>query len=200
MFVDISIIQITGEVDSVRKGLNAVSELLLAHPPKETDAVARLLSAGSSSRSLLSQSNGLPSGMQPNFHIPLQGLSQANGPFDVIDLQPNIAPFPIVPEAAIHGHASVPIESLSFRLLCPKDKVGSIIGKGGNIVKTIQNDTGCEIKVLEAVPTADDRIISISGPAVTTFTVSLLRKTLLVFHQFVFNAFSICLLCKRVFI
>ncbi|CAO2209311.1 unnamed protein product [Urochloa humidicola] len=125
--------QINGEVDSVRKGLNAVAELLLAHPPKETDVVA--------------------------------GPSQANGPFDIIDRQPNVAPFPIVPEAPIHGHASVPIEPLSFRLLCSKDKVGSVIGKGGNTVKTIQNDTGCEIKVLETVPKTDDRIISISGPA-----------------------------------
>ncbi|CAM0145500.1 unnamed protein product [Urochloa decumbens] len=157
--------QINGEVDSVRKGLNAVVELLLAHPPKETDVVAGGHSSGSSSRSFFSQSDGFRSGMQSNFNIPLQGPSQANRPFDIIDRQPNIAPFPIVPEAPIHGHASVPIEPLSFRLLCSKDKVGSVIGKGGNSVKTIQNDTGCEIKVLETVPKTDDRIISISGPA-----------------------------------
>ncbi|KAJ1281824.1 hypothetical protein BS78_03G003500 [Paspalum vaginatum] len=157
--------QITGEIDSVRKGLKAVAELLVAHPPKKADFVAGVHSSGSSSRSLFSQPDGLPSGMQSNFHIPLQGPSEANGPFGIIDLQPNIASFPIVPEAQIHGHAAVPIEPLSFRLLCPKDKVGSIIGKGGNIVKTIQNDTGCEIKVLDTVPKTDDRIISISGPA-----------------------------------
>jgi len=145
--------QINGEVDSVRKGLNAVAELLLAHPPKETDVVAGVHSSGSSSRSLFSQSDGFASGMQPN------------GPFGIIDRQPNMAPFPIKPEAPIHGHASVPIESLSFRLLCAKDKVGSVIGKGGNTVKTIQNDTGCEIKVLETLPKTDDRIINISGPA-----------------------------------
>ena len=187
MFVDISFIQITGEIDSVRKGLNAVSELLLAHPPKETDAVAGVHSSGSSSRSLFNQSDGLPSGMQSNFHIPLQGPSQANGPFDIVDLQP-----------PIHGHASVPIEFLSFRMLCPQDKVGSIIGKGGNIVKTIQKDTGCEIKVLDTVPKTDDRIISISGPAVTTFTISL-QMIVLDFHLFAFNAFTICLLGKMAF-
>ncbi|PUZ58868.1 hypothetical protein GQ55_5G541800 [Panicum hallii var. hallii] len=157
--------QINGEVDSVRKGLNAVAEVLLAHPPKETDVVAGVHSSGSSSRSLFSQSDGFASGMQSNFHIPLQGPTQANGPYDIIDRQPNMAPFPIGPEAPIHGHASVPIEALSFRLLCSKDKVGSVIGKGGNTVKTIQNDTGCEIKVLETVPKTDGRIINISGPA-----------------------------------
>lgn len=157
--------QINGEVDSVRKGLNAVAELLLAHPPKESDVVAGIHSSGSSSRSLFSQSDGFPSGMQSNFHFPLQGPSQANGPFDTIDRQPNIGPFPIIHEAPMHNHASVPIEPLTFRLLCSKDKVGSVIGKGGNTVKTIQNDTGCEIKVLDTVPKTDDRIISISGPA-----------------------------------
>ncbi|KAF8643718.1 hypothetical protein HU200_066783 [Digitaria exilis] len=154
--------QITGEFDSVRKGLNAVAELLLAHPPKEADVVAGFNSSGSSSHSLFSKPDGFPSGMQSNFHIPLQGPPQANGPFD---RQPNVPPFPIGPEAPVHDHASVPIEPLSFRLMCSKDKVGSIIGKGGNTVRSIQNDTGCEIKVQETVPKTDDRIISISGPA-----------------------------------
>ncbi|XP_062188811.1 RNA-binding KH domain-containing protein RCF3-like [Phragmites australis] len=157
--------QITGEVDSVRKGLNAVAEVLFSHPPKESDVAAGVHPSGSSSHSLANRSDGLPSGMQSNFHIPFQGPPQANGPFDIMDLRPNIAPFPTLPEAPIHGHASVPVEPLTFRLLCSKDKVGSIIGKGGNIVNSIQNDTGCEIKVLETVPKSEDRIIRISGPA-----------------------------------
>ncbi|KAL6627036.1 hypothetical protein ACP70R_030762 [Stipagrostis hirtigluma subsp. patula] len=157
--------QITGEVDSVRKGLKAVAEVLFAHPPKESDLVAAVRSSGSSSRSLFNQSGGLPSGMKSNFHVPFQGPSQANGPFDIMDLRPNITPFPPFPEAPMHGHASIAIEPLTFRLLCSKDKVGSVIGKGGNIVNTIQKDTGCEIKVLETIPKSDDRIISISGPA-----------------------------------
>ena len=178
MFVDISFKQINGEVDSVRKGLNAVAELLLAHPPKETDVVAGVHSSGSSSRSLFSQSDGFASGMQPN------------GPFGIIDRQPNMAPFPIGPEAPVHGHASAPIEPLSFRLLCAKDKVGSVIGKGGNTVKTIQNDTGCEIKVLETLPKTDDRIINISGPAVTTFIISCCKIFASDFHLSLFNVFS----------
>lgn len=169
VFVHISFKQINGEVDSVRKGLNAVAELLLAHPPKESDVVAGIHSSGSSSRSLFSQSDGFPSGMQSNFHIPLQGPPQANGPF------------PIGPEAPMHSHASVPIEPLSFRLLCSKGKVGSVIGKGGNTVKTIQSDTGCEIKVLETVPKTDDRIISISGPAVSTFIISCCKNICITF-------------------
>jgi poly(rC)-binding protein 3/4 len=176
VYIAISFMQITGEVDSVRRGLNAVAEVLFAHPPKESDATSGSHPLGSSSHSLFNRSDGLPTGMQPDFHhIPFQGPSHANGPFDISDRRPNNAHFPMLPDAPVHGHAAVPVESLTFRLLCSKDKVGSIIGRGGNTVNSIQNDTGCEIKVLETVPKSEDRIIRISGPAVIT-SISLVRK------------------------
>ncbi|KAL5220927.1 hypothetical protein ABZP36_025640 [Zizania latifolia] len=142
--------QITGELDSVKKGLNMVAQLLFAHPPKESDVVPGAHHSGSSSRSFFNLSDGFPPGMQPNFHLPFQG--------------PNV-PLPTFPQALIHGHGPVPPEPLTFKLLCSSDKVGGIIGKGGNNIKTIQNDTGCEIKILETVPKSEDRVIIISGPA-----------------------------------
>uniref|UniRef100_A0A0D9UYK7 K Homology domain-containing protein n=1 Tax=Leersia perrieri TaxID=77586 RepID=A0A0D9UYK7_9ORYZ len=144
--------QITGELNSVRKGLNAVAQLLFAHPPKESDVpVPGAHPSGSSSRSFFNQPEVLPPGMQPNLHLPFQG-------------PPNVA-LPNFPESLMHGHGPVPPEPLTFRLLCSSDKVGGVIGKGGNNIKTIQNDTGCEIKVLDTVPKSEDRIIFISGPA-----------------------------------
>ncbi|XP_037412377.1 KH domain-containing protein HEN4-like isoform X1 [Triticum dicoccoides] len=169
--------QINGELDSVRKGLNAVAQVLFTHPPRESDVVPVVHPSGSSSRTF-NPSDGLPPGMPPNFHLPFQGPSHARGPFDTIDHRPNVAPFSTFPDqrsnippfsafpdALMHGNASVPPEPLTFRLLCSSDKVGSIIGKGGNSIKTIQKDTGCEIKILETIPKSDDHIIIISGPA-----------------------------------
>ncbi|CAM0880577.1 unnamed protein product [Alopecurus aequalis] len=169
--------QITGDIESVRKGLNAVAQVLFTHPPRESDVVPVAHPTGSSSHAF-NRSDGLPPGMQPNFHLPFQGPSHARGPFDTIDQRPNIAPFPTFPDqrsnippfpafpdALMHGHASVPPEPLTFRLLCSSDKVGSIIGKGGSNIKTIQNDTGCEIKIVETVPKSEDHVILISGPA-----------------------------------
>ncbi|KAM3348394.1 hypothetical protein ACQJBY_021964 [Aegilops geniculata] len=169
--------QINGELDSVRKGLNAVAQVLFTHPPRESDVVPVVHPSGSSSRTF-DRSDGLPPGMPPNFHLPFQGPSHARGPFDTIDQRPNVAPFSTFPDqrsnippfsafpdALMHGNASVPPEPLTFRLLCSSDKVGSIIGKGGNSIKTIQKDTGCEIKILETIPKSDDHIIIISGPA-----------------------------------
>uniref|UniRef100_A0A0E0FJ70 K Homology domain-containing protein n=1 Tax=Oryza nivara TaxID=4536 RepID=A0A0E0FJ70_ORYNI len=141
--------QITGELDSVRKGLNTVAQLLFTHPPKESDVPGAHNSG--SSRSFFNQPDVLPPGMQPNLHLPFQG--------------PNVAHLPNFPEALMHGHGPVPPEPLTFRLLCSSDKVGGIIGKGGNNIKSIQNDTGCEIKVLDTVPKSEDRIVFISGPA-----------------------------------
>nr|XP_015621489.1 KH domain-containing protein HEN4 isoform X3 [Oryza sativa Japonica Group] len=143
--------QITGELDSVRKGLNTVAQLLFTHPPKESDVLGAHNSG--SSRSFFNQPDVLPPGMQPNLHLPFQG--------------PNVAHLPNFPEALMHGHGSVPPEPLTFRLLCSSDKVGGIIGKGGNNIKSIQNDTGCEIKVLDTVPKSEDRIVFISGPAIS---------------------------------
>lgn len=183
-FLDIPFLQINGELDSVRKGLNAVAQVLFTHPPRESDVVPVVHPSGSSSRTF-DRSDGLPPGMPPNFHLPFQGPSHARGPFDTIDQRPNVAPFSTFPDqrsnippfsafpdALMHGNASVPPEPLTFRLLCSSDKVGSIIGKGGNSIKTIQKDTGCEIKILETIPKSDDHIIIISGPAVTTLLFS----------------------------
>lgn len=57
-------------------------------------------------------------------------------------------------------------ELLTFRILCHDERVGGVIGKGGSIIKSLQQETGCEIKVLEAVSNTDDRIIVVAGPAV----------------------------------
>ncbi|KAK9832299.1 hypothetical protein WJX74_005674 [Apatococcus lobatus] len=56
-------------------------------------------------------------------------------------------------------------QPLTFRILCPKHKVGSVIGKGGKIVSQIRRDTGARIKIEEALPSCTERIISISGPS-----------------------------------
>ena len=55
---------------------------------------------------------------------------------------------------------------LTFRLLCHAERVGSIIGKGGVIIKSVKQETASEIKIIEGEPDSEDRIIVISGPAV----------------------------------
>lgn len=54
-------------------------------------------------------------------------------------------------------------EDLLFRMLCTNDKVGSIIGKGGAIVRALQSDTGASIKIVDAIPDSEERVIAISA-------------------------------------
>lgn len=74
----------------------------------------------------------------------------------------------MVPKFQEGGRMNHMPEVLNFHLLCPAEKVGGIIGKGGSIVKTIQQETGCEIKILDGLPDSEDRVILISGPAVSS--------------------------------
>lgn len=95
-----------------------------------------------------------------------QGASFATGANDIPLF--HSAP-PLIPkfhEGAIHGHPRPSQEMLTLRLLCPAEKVGNLIGKGGAVIKTMQQETASEIKVIEAIPGSEDCIVVISGPAV----------------------------------
>eukprot|EP00241_Pyramimonas_parkeae_P019496 CAMPEP_0114307704 /NCGR_PEP_ID=MMETSP0059-20121206/17615_1 /TAXON_ID=36894 /ORGANISM="Pyramimonas parkeae, Strain CCMP726" /LENGTH=305 /DNA_ID=CAMNT_0001431193 /DNA_START=125 /DNA_END=1039 /DNA_ORIENTATION=- len=52
-----------------------------------------------------------------------------------------------------------------YRLLCPASRSGSVIGKGGEIIKQLRADTGARIRVEEAAGggAADERVITISA-------------------------------------
>jgi predicted RNA-binding protein YlqC (UPF0109 family) len=51
-----------------------------------------------------------------------------------------------------------------FRILCPEDKAGGVIGKGGGIVSQIRQETGARITVQETVQGCEERVIVISAP------------------------------------
>lgn len=59
-------------------------------------------------------------------------------------------------------------EDFSIRVLCPNDRIGMVIGKGGNAIKHLRDVTGARIKVEDAVPDADERVIAISATEVAT--------------------------------
>ncbi|XP_031388035.1 KH domain-containing protein HEN4 isoform X2 [Punica granatum] len=54
-------------------------------------------------------------------------------------------------------------EEVLFKLLCQQSKVGSLIGKGGSVVRAIENDTGAYIKIGDNYPDSDERIVTISA-------------------------------------
>lgn len=48
-----------------------------------------------------------------------------------------------------------------YRYLCPLKKIGSIIGRGGEIVKQLRVDTKSKIRIGETVPGCEERVITI---------------------------------------
>lgn len=52
--------------------------------------------------------------------------------------------------------------SCVFRLIVPVLKVGSIIGRKGELVKKMCEETGAKIRVLDGPPSSPDRVVSLS--------------------------------------
>lgn len=48
-----------------------------------------------------------------------------------------------------------------YRILCHSKKIGSVIGKGGNIVRALREETQATITVTDSIPGSDERIIII---------------------------------------
>nr|XP_043627083.1 KH domain-containing protein HEN4 [Erigeron canadensis] len=68
-----------------------------------------------------------------------------------------------------HGYGNEPHhrmgmeEEVVFRLLCPADKVGSLIGKGGSTRRALQAETGASIKISDPSAELDERVVVISA-------------------------------------
>ncbi|KAL3617847.1 hypothetical protein CASFOL_038168 [Castilleja foliolosa] len=142
------LVQISGNLDALKKALQSVSQLLLESSPRNQD-------------SFFANVVGQPShSFRPP---PRQDRFPPNQPF-----HGHGAPFPAGfhdAEAGMHGTMNFPPEVVTFRLLCSEEKVGGVIGKGGSVVRRLKNETGCEIKILDGEGDSEDRLIIISGPA-----------------------------------
>ncbi len=67
---------------------------------------------------------------------------------------------------AATGDVSSGIQAYLLKMLCPRDCVGNIIGKGGSVISELNVTTGARIKISqnnEFFPQTNDRVIVISG-------------------------------------
>ena len=156
------LLQITGEADAVRKALQSIYYQLLANPSRGSD-------------SFPANHSGPSSNLHGQPHPRLEGFPQPNRSFGA---QRVIGPHdgdyhsvstPLISrfhEGGLHGRMKPSQEILSFRLLCHAERLGGVIGKGGQVIRAIQQDTGCDVKILEGVSDSEDRIIVVSGQVV----------------------------------
>lgn len=53
--------------------------------------------------------------------------------------------------------------SMFLRVLCPISRIGFIIGEDGNVIPEIGQATGAQVRVEEAIPECDERVVVILG-------------------------------------
>lgn len=145
----------------------------MENPPRDRDSFPTGKPIGPSSHQITLP---LPE-VHPAANFPFPA---AAGPHHGSDFRPDFRPglpasIPKFHESVISGQMNASEEVLTFRLLCADEKVGGVIGKGGSIIRNLKHETGCDIKILDAAPGSDDRIIMITAPAVCfcLFTLSL---------------------------
>ncbi|KAM2027585.1 hypothetical protein ACFX1T_019857 [Malus domestica] len=129
------LVQISGNIDAVGKAIEYVCRQLLDNLPHDSDA-SLANTTGTSSNSF-----GQPL-LRPEIHPP---PNHSEGAPDIY--QPgDFAAHPVNPKlhgSGIPGRMKPSQEVLTFRLLCPEERVGGVIGKGGTIIKTLKQETGC---------------------------------------------------------
>ncbi|KAI3863450.1 hypothetical protein MKX03_005915 [Papaver bracteatum] len=61
------------------------------------------------------------------------------------------------------SHRMVPEKEILFGMLCRLNEVGSLIGKGGSIIRSLQSGIGASIEIADAEPDSDERVVLISA-------------------------------------
>jgi hypothetical protein len=142
------LLQVSGDASVVKKALLSISSRLQDNPPRD-----RPQSFASPAPAFVPVSDYLPRdsyrsegdghllGLGPE-HLERDGwaIRGANLPLDRPD-----------DRRRKEGRDSGENE-LVFRLLCPSDKIGSVIGKGGSIIYNLRKETGARIKIANVVP------------------------------------------------
>ncbi|EEF42621.1 Poly(rC)-binding protein, putative [Ricinus communis] len=52
-------------------------------------------------------------------------------------------------------------ELVAYRILCPDEVIGSVIGKNGKVINSIRQETRAKVKVVDPFPGPNDRVITI---------------------------------------
>lgn len=72
-------------------------------------------------------------------------------------------------------------EDLVLRVLCPSDKIGRVIGKGGSTIKSIRQSSGAKIDVDDTKDDTDECVITVTSTEVITVYFTFLFFILMVF-------------------
>ncbi|KAJ6420704.1 hypothetical protein OIU84_028124 [Salix udensis] len=169
------IIEIEGDVSAVKKGLVAVSRCLQDCHPVDKTRVTNIKPDEAVSRVSLSdvrveihpqRSAVLPTIAQNSLvlpTIPQHSLGLPTKPKSSIDYASRVHHLSSESDRVVTSDTNIPQQQVVFRILCTNDRTGGVIGKGGNIVRALQNETGAAISVGPTVAECDERLITITA-------------------------------------
>ena len=143
---------------AVKKALLTVSGRLQDCPP-----VDRPKTSGSQ------PIKAIPQGPLPGLHrdLPQRSSILQSIPASSVTYASGGHPFSIEAERFPTLASRTQPQEVVFRLLCSNDKAGGVIGRGGTIVKALQDETGASINVAAPVAGCDERLITITAMEVS---------------------------------
>ncbi|MED6107908.1 hypothetical protein PIB30_018556 [Stylosanthes scabra] len=168
---------ITGESEAVERALFAVSSIMYKFGPKEDISLDKSVPEAPPSIIIPSEVPFYPpGGLYPvsDSIIPPRSLSQILGAANMQDVHGyadagNTWPIyssslPAAPGAlpAASGVGASRTEELVIRMLCPSDKIGRVIGKGGSTIKSMRQAIGARIEVDDSKAKDDECLIIIT--------------------------------------
>ncbi|KAH9311593.1 hypothetical protein KI387_026628, partial [Taxus chinensis] len=164
------IVQVVGELNAVKKALRIISTRLKDNPPRERGQPpphGRMYSPEHRSApddDVLPYGNTIARRSSLDGSVPGARSSVAFSGGRSSSHHPRASVYtPDVYEPHENDYEqSFYSEELVFRILCPNEKIGSIIGEGGGIIKRLREDIGVNIKVTDPVPGSEEIIIIIS--------------------------------------
>ncbi|XP_014509305.1 RNA-binding KH domain-containing protein RCF3 [Vigna radiata var. radiata] len=156
------IVEIEGQLTSVKKALIAVSRQLQDCPPPDRTKVM-----GSKHNEVVqSEPFSIPLKSLTNLHID-HHLQRSSALSYLTNRSNGNASGAHKLSAEVNRLSALDPKVLqlevTFRILCSSDRVGAIIGKGGNIVRALQNESGAIISVAPSVVECEDRLITITA-------------------------------------
>ena len=155
-----SLLQLSGTPSLVKKALYVVSSKLYENPIQER----------ANRPVTFPHPTSIPGGgMYPTFHPPSSIVSI--GHFGGRGSGGNAFP---ARAGRSEGHSE---EELMVCILCPNEKIGSMIGKGGSVIRKLREDSSAKIRVCDQVGDADERVIQISA-------VEVIQRNTLLCHLF----------------
>ncbi|MCO5556697.1 hypothetical protein L7F22_010248 [Adiantum nelumboides] len=154
------IVQIVGDANAAKKALHLISTQLFENPPRDRHPGA---SRSPSRGAFLAEEMDSPHQLA----LTSQGSFSSGQPPKNLQLPP-----PDYGAAAggkggqFHGSRNLLSDEkneLVFRILCPREKIGGIIGKGGSIVRSLEDEIGVNINMCGSVAGSEERVVMISS-------------------------------------